>query len=111
MSVPCTFFFSRCIIAMGLDKQPTPPPKRVSEDGGGQDIRISSTVPLDARKAVNGEDDAIPETSHLEDVETQVREERAAVEGKARDGERQTQLGTAERCCSAVILHVLLYRL
>lgn len=96
---------------MGLDKQPTPPPKRVREDGGGQDIRISSTVPPDAQKAMNGEDDAIPETSHLEDVETQVREGTTAVEGKARNGERQTQLTTAGRCCSTVILHVLLHRL
>lgn len=97
---------------MGLDKQPTPPPKRVREDGGGgQDIGISSAVPPDAQKAMNGEDDATPETSHLEDVETQVREDTAAVEGKARNGEGQTQVTNAERCCSPVVLHVFLHRL
>lgn len=79
---------------MGLDKQPTPPPKK--EDEGGQDIRISSTVPPGAQKARNGADDAIPGTSHLDEAEAQVREETAAVEGKARGGERQPQLTTAD---------------
>lgn len=72
---------------MGLDKQPTPPPKRVRGDGGGQDIRVISNVPPDAQKAMNGQDDA--ETSSLGNEETQIREERASVGGKARDGERQ----------------------
>lgn len=103
--------FFRCIIAIGLDKQPNPPPKRVRENGGGPDLRISSTVPPEAQKAVTGEDDAVPDSSYLEDVETQVREETTAVEGKARSGERQTQRTTAERRCSTVILPVFLHSL
>lgn len=88
---------------MGLDKQPAPPPKRVREDGGGQDVRISSTVPPDAQRAMKRADEAISESSRLEAAETPVREERAAVEKRARDGERQTQLTPAEmlqRCDS-----------
>lgn len=73
---------------MGLDKQPTPPPKRVRGDGGRQDIRVGSNVPPDAQKAMNGHGDS--ETNRLGNEETQIREERASVGGKARDGERQT---------------------
>ncbi|CAG01451.1 unnamed protein product [Tetraodon nigroviridis] len=81
----------KCIIAIGLDKQPNPPPKRVRENGGGPDLRISSTVPPEAQKAVTGEDDAVPDSSYLEDVETQVREETTAVEGKARSEESEAE--------------------
>lgn len=94
---------------MGLDKQPTPPPKRVREDRGG-DGSISPKVPPEAQKAVNG-DGALQETSHPEDAETPVREETADARGKARDGEGRTQLTTVESCCSAVILYVSLHRL
>lgn len=73
---------------MGLDKQPTPPPKRVRGNRGGQDIRVVSNVPPDAQKAMNGHGDA--ETSRLGNEETQIQEERVSVGGKAKDGERQT---------------------
>uniref|UniRef100_A0A3B5K5I5 Glutamate-rich 3 n=1 Tax=Takifugu rubripes TaxID=31033 RepID=A0A3B5K5I5_TAKRU len=96
----------KCIIAMGLDKQPTPPPKRVREDAGG-DSNISLKAPPKAQKA----DNLLQETSQPEDVETPGREERVAVRAKTREGERRTQQTTAERCCSAVIQQVSLHRL
>lgn len=102
--------FPRCIIAMGLDKQPTPPPKRVREDTGG-DSNIILKAPPKAQKTVNREDNLLQEPSQPEDVETPVREERVAVRAKAREGERRTQQTTAERCCSAVIQQVSLHRL
>lgn len=80
---------------MGLDKQPTPPPKRVREDAGG-DSNISLKAPSKAQKA----DNLLQETSQPEDVETPVREERVAVRAKTREGERRTQQTAAERCCS-----------
>ncbi|XP_056894764.1 glutamate-rich protein 3 isoform X2 [Takifugu flavidus] len=71
----------KCIIAMGLDKQPTPPPKRVREDAGG-DSNISLKAPPKAQKA----DNLLQETSQPEDVETPGREERVAVRAKTREG-------------------------
>lgn len=94
---------------MGLDKQPTSPPKRVREARGG-DGNISLKAPSKVQKAVNG-DGALLETSHPEDAETPVREKTTDAMGKARDGEGRTQLTTAENCCRAVILHVSLHRL
>lgn len=82
---------------MGLDKQPTPPPKRVREDAGG-DSNISLKAPPKVQKAVNGENNLLQESNQAEDVETPVREETAAARAKAREGERQMQLTTAERC-------------
>lgn len=72
---------------MGLDKQPTPPPKRVREDAGG-DSNISLKAPPKAQKAVNREDNLLQESSQPEDGETPVREERVAVRAKTREGER-----------------------
>lgn len=95
---------------MGLDKQPTPPPKRLSEDAGGDSNIILKASPK-AQKAVNREDNLLQETRQPEDVETPVQEERVAVRAKTREGERRTQQTTAERCCSAVIQQVSLHRL
>ncbi|XP_070765604.1 glutamate-rich protein 3 [Enoplosus armatus] len=78
----------KCIIAMGLDKKPTPPPKRVKEDGGREESVVS---PKDApemeteRTGVEAPSHSESETSQPQDMETQVREETAAVEDKVRD--------------------------
>lgn len=73
---------------MGLDKHPTPPPKRVREDRKEEPI-ISMKLSPDT--AVTREDEILLESSQPGDAETLVREGLAAMEGKARDGEGQTQ--------------------
>lgn len=75
---------------MGLDKQPTPLPKRVREDAGG-DSNISLKAPPKAQRAVNREDNLLQETSQPEGGETPVQEERVGVRAKTREGERRTQ--------------------
>ncbi len=74
---------------MGLDKKPTPPPKRVKEDRGREQSVIS---PKDApeKKAERTEEEAAShserETSQPHDMETHSREKTATVEDKVRDG-------------------------
>ncbi|XP_030288593.1 glutamate-rich protein 3 [Sparus aurata] len=78
----------KCIIAMGLDKKPTPPPKRVREDGGREDSLISLKDAPELNTERDGEDAASHsegETSQQQDMETHVKEETAAVEDKVRD--------------------------
>ncbi|XP_051233979.1 glutamate-rich protein 3 isoform X2 [Dicentrarchus labrax] len=78
----------KCIIAMGLDKKPTPPPKRVKEDGVREESVIS---PKDApemereRTRENAASHSECETSQPQDMETQVKEETAAEEDKVKD--------------------------
>lgn len=38
--------FSRCIIAMGLDKKPTPPPRRVKEAESDQSVVSPKETPV-----------------------------------------------------------------
>ncbi|XP_028259892.1 glutamate-rich protein 3 [Parambassis ranga] len=78
----------KCIIAMGLDKKPTPPPKRVKEDGVR---RESVTSPKDAPEMETertGEDAASHsecETSQPQGMEIHVKAEPAPEEDKVRD--------------------------
>uniref|UniRef100_A0A4W5R1T4 DUF4590 domain-containing protein n=1 Tax=Hucho hucho TaxID=62062 RepID=A0A4W5R1T4_9TELE len=79
----------RCIIAMGLDKKPTPPPKRVKEE-------IIVTSPLDTGKyTAEVEDEMIgkdshsqpePETTQPQDMETEIKEDIPQEEDKPKDG-------------------------
>lgn len=74
---------------MGLDKKPTPPPKRVKEDGGREGSVISPKDAPDMETERTGEDAASHsecESSQPQDMETQVKEETAADEDKVRDG-------------------------
>ncbi|KAM7388357.1 hypothetical protein PAMP_024535 [Pampus punctatissimus] len=78
-----------CIIAMGLDKKPTPPSKRVKDDGEREETTSSpkDTVEMETERIV--EDAVSPgfecETSQPQDMETQVKEETAPEEDKLRD--------------------------
>lgn len=76
------YAFSRCIISMGLDKKPTPPPKKV-EKNGAREEPISSQHSPDVQPDMNGEDAAhhsARETNQKEEVVT------ATEEGNVRDG-------------------------
>ncbi|KAI3368285.1 hypothetical protein L3Q82_007998 [Scortum barcoo] len=78
----------KCIIAMGLDKKPTPPPKRVKEDGRRVESVISPKTAPEMETERTREDAASHsecETSRPRDMETQVKEETAAQEDKVRD--------------------------
>ncbi|XP_022615161.1 glutamate-rich protein 3 [Seriola dumerili] len=78
----------KCIIAMGLDKKPTPPPKRVKEEGGREESVTSSKNAQEMETERTGKDAASHsdyERSQRQDMETQVKEERAAEEDKVRD--------------------------
>lgn len=76
---------------MGLDKKPTPPPKRVKEESGREE---SVTSPKDAPEMEaerTGVDTASEyERSRQHDMETHVEEETAAEEAKVRDGKHRT---------------------
>ncbi|XP_044055810.1 glutamate-rich protein 3 isoform X2 [Siniperca chuatsi] len=78
----------KCIIAMGLDKKPTPPPKRVKDDGGREEPVISPKDASEMETERTQEDTSSHsecETSQPQDMETQVKEETAAEEDKVRD--------------------------
>ncbi|XP_058494518.1 glutamate-rich protein 3 [Solea solea] len=71
----------KCIIAMGLDKKPTPPPKRAKEEGGSE---VSVSSPKEAAEMETertGEED----TSSHSDCETRQGLVKATAEDKARD--------------------------
>ncbi|KAK5870152.1 hypothetical protein PBY51_024809 [Eleginops maclovinus] len=77
----------KCIIAMGLDKKPTPPPKRVNDDGVREESGSSpkeTPVMETERTADNDASQTECETSRPQDMETEVKEETAA-DGKVRD--------------------------
>ncbi|KAM9358048.1 glutamate-rich protein 3 [Symphorus nematophorus] len=79
----------KCIIAMGLDKKPTPPPKRVKEDRGREESLISPKDAPEMKTEKTVEDTVSQsecETSQpLENLETLVKEETAAEEDKVRE--------------------------
>ncbi|XP_074491677.1 glutamate-rich protein 3 isoform X1 [Sebastes fasciatus] len=78
----------KCIIAMGLDKKPTPPPKRVKEDGGREESVPSPKDAPEMETERTGDEAASHsecETRQPQDMETQVEEETAAEEDKVRD--------------------------
>ncbi|KAA8590004.1 hypothetical protein FQN60_013369 [Etheostoma spectabile] len=76
-----------CIIAMGLDKKPTPPPKRVKEDGGREETVLSPKGGAEMeteRTGDNASSHSECKTSQPQDVKTQVKKE-TADEDKVRD--------------------------
>ncbi|CAJ1060381.1 glutamate-rich protein 3 [Xyrichtys novacula] len=76
----------RCIIAMGLDKKPSPPPKRVREDRGREElVIIPKAVPEIERTERTGSHSELETSQPQQDRETQVKEEPAAEEDKVRD--------------------------
>ncbi|KAK2907774.1 glutamate-rich protein 3 [Channa argus] len=98
----------KCIIAMGLDKKPIPPPNRVKEDERvGHQREESVTSPKDAPEMeteMTGEDAASHsdcEMSEQQDMETQVKEETAAEEKVRNDYEEDFEAddeGPTEEC-------------
>uniref|UniRef100_A0A672I4L7 Glutamate-rich 3 n=1 Tax=Salarias fasciatus TaxID=181472 RepID=A0A672I4L7_SALFA len=85
----------KCIIAMGLDKKPTPPPKRVKENAG-RDQSASSTKDSPEVETERMVEDAVThsdcESSQPRDMETQVEEETAREVEKVRDGKMITNV-------------------
>uniref|UniRef100_A0A4W6BK17 Glutamate-rich 3 n=1 Tax=Lates calcarifer TaxID=8187 RepID=A0A4W6BK17_LATCA len=78
----------KCIIAMGLDKKPTPPPKRIREDGGREESAISPKDAPEMETERTPEEAASRsdcEISQRQDTDTQAKEETAAEEDKVRD--------------------------
>ncbi|XP_070817978.1 glutamate-rich protein 3 isoform X2 [Chaetodon trifascialis] len=73
----------KCIIAVGLDKKPTPPPKRVKEDGRREGPVISPKDALEMKAERTGDEAA--SHSENETMETQVKEETAAEDDRVRD--------------------------
>ncbi|KAK5907518.1 hypothetical protein CesoFtcFv8_005360 [Champsocephalus esox] len=73
----------RCIIAMGLDKKPTPPPKRVKDDGVREESvsSLKEAPMMETERTADNESEC--ETSRPQDMETEVEE--AAEEDKVRD--------------------------
>ncbi|XP_029905551.1 glutamate-rich protein 3 [Myripristis murdjan] len=82
----------KCIIAMGLDKKPTPPPKRVKEDEV-KELTTASLIepPKDVveMEREGAEKDSAScqesESSHAQDMETEVKEDLPPEEDKVRD--------------------------
>uniref|UniRef100_A0A3Q1EQA9 Glutamate rich 3 n=1 Tax=Acanthochromis polyacanthus TaxID=80966 RepID=A0A3Q1EQA9_9TELE len=78
----------KCIIAMGLDKKPTPPPKRVRENVEREESVNSPKDAPEMEAERTGEDAASQsecETSQPQDMETQVEEETAPEEDRVRN--------------------------
>ncbi|XP_062280248.1 glutamate-rich protein 3 [Scomber scombrus] len=78
----------KCIIAMGLDKKPTPPPKKVKDDGVKEETVASpkDTAEMETEKTVeDAGSHSECETSQPQDMETQVKKETAPEEDKLRD--------------------------
>uniref|UniRef100_A0A3Q3RHK7 Glutamate-rich 3 n=1 Tax=Mastacembelus armatus TaxID=205130 RepID=A0A3Q3RHK7_9TELE len=86
----------KCIIAMGLDKKPMPPPKRAKEDEGGDE---AVTSPKDTPEMDKERTDAPSpsdwETNQQQDMETQGKEGTAA-EDKVRDEFKKLCLSCTE---------------
>ncbi|KAM6921130.1 glutamate-rich protein 3 [Xenentodon cancila] len=70
----------KCIIAMGLDKKPTPPPKRPGEDSQDESATSSKDAP-----EMETERTGKCEPSQTYHMETQVPEQTAPAEDKVRD--------------------------
>ncbi|KAK9519049.1 hypothetical protein VZT92_021803 [Zoarces viviparus] len=78
----------KCIIAMGLDKKPSPPPRRVKEYEGREESVTSHKDAPEMETERNGDEAASHsecESSQPQHTETQVTEETAAEEDKVRD--------------------------
>ncbi|XP_072245773.1 glutamate-rich protein 3 [Leuresthes tenuis] len=78
----------KCIIAMGLDKKPSPPPKKVKEDKAQAYLAASPKNSPEMETERTAEDSASPsmrETSEAHEMETQVEEKTAPEEHKVRD--------------------------
>ncbi|XP_034438663.1 glutamate-rich protein 3 isoform X1 [Hippoglossus hippoglossus] len=78
----------KCIIAMGLDKKPTPPPKRVKEEGGREESVISQKDAPEMETEMTGEDAASQsdcEKSPPQEVECRVKEAHVTVQSRVRD--------------------------
>ncbi|XP_056132882.1 glutamate-rich protein 3 [Lampris incognitus] len=82
----------KCIIAMGLDKKPSPPPKRVKEDFGREATMSCPTeTPKDTpemEKDNTGKDPAShpePDTSQVQEMENEVKGDRPPEVGKPQD--------------------------
>uniref|UniRef100_A0A8C5FYZ7 DUF4590 domain-containing protein n=1 Tax=Gouania willdenowi TaxID=441366 RepID=A0A8C5FYZ7_GOUWI len=79
----------KCIISMGLDKVPTPPSRKMKENGGRNALCTSSKVRSEMLAARTGgytTSHSECETSQPPYTETQVKEETACDEDKIRDG-------------------------
>ncbi|XP_041646752.1 glutamate-rich protein 3 [Cheilinus undulatus] len=74
----------KCIIAMGMDKMPTPPPKRVKEDRGPEESLLTPQIAPEMRTERTGSCSDF-KTKQAQDMETQVKEETAAEEDRAKD--------------------------
>ncbi|XP_034557859.1 glutamate-rich protein 3 [Notolabrus celidotus] len=72
----------KCIIAMGLDKKPTPPPKRVKEDQGKEESAITLKEAPEMRTERRGSHSEYETSPPQADTEMQVKGEKAA---EARD--------------------------
>ncbi|KAF7658121.1 hypothetical protein LDENG_00017220 [Lucifuga dentata] len=75
----------KCIIAMGLDKKPTPPPKRVKED---EETVISPKEAAETNREMNDEDAALHSesaSSPPQNTEAQVKVDPPPEEEKVRD--------------------------
>ncbi|KAM6939300.1 glutamate-rich protein 3 [Lycodopsis pacificus] len=78
----------KCIIAMGLDKKPSPPPKRVKEYEGREESVTSHKDAPEMETERTGDEAASHsecESSQPQHTETQATEEPAAEEDKVRD--------------------------
>ncbi|KAJ4943154.1 hypothetical protein JOQ06_005659 [Pogonophryne albipinna] len=75
----------KCIIAMGLDKKPTPPPKRVKDDGVREESvsSLKEAPVMETERTADNESEC--ETSRPQDMETEVKEATAAEEDKVKD--------------------------
>lgn len=98
---------------MGLDKKPTPPPKRVKEDGGREESLISPKdapeIRLDKteRTAADAANHSERETSQPQAMDTEVKEETAAEEDirkeEVRDGIMTASIRRRHRCFPCVV--------
>ncbi|XP_062251646.1 glutamate-rich protein 3 [Platichthys flesus] len=78
----------KCIIAMGLDKKPTPPPKRVKEEGRREESVISPKDAPEMETEMIGEDAASQsdcERGPPQEVECRVKETHVTVQSRVRD--------------------------
>lgn len=79
----------RCIIATGLAKKPTPPPKIESEDKTHQQSKALDAPEMKAKRT--GDDTAShfePKTSQQRGLDAQIQEQTAPGRDKVKDGMR-----------------------
>lgn len=91
---------------MGLDKKPTPPPKRMKEDTRREESVNSPNDEGEMETERTGEDAGSHlegETSEPQNMETPVKEERALDEEKGRDG---TKTGASQHKLKIRVLRI-----